>query len=226
MKTRINKAAIYCPVNDKSLLTDMKGFCYYWRNAFTKPFLPGQGDLGTLDARAPLYLFMHGHASVPLFTSKVGSLSADQVAAQMVKDGLNTDHLDLHLLVCNAGASVTSWSEAKRRLALRDKALAAKKIGDEKAFARFSKQFAQRSNKGPGIGPYTFGRKQTYPLAALLMGAMKRRGFTRLRIISYAAPVVPNFDKREVLLDLTGMLPGDHYGDKASAHPHLKKVWH
>ncbi len=223
---RINKAAIYCPVNDKSLLGDMKGFCYFWPNSFARPFLAGKGGLDTLHCRAPLYLFVHGHGLVPLFTSAVGSLTPDQVAAQLLKDGLNRDHRDLHLLVCNAGSSVTSWSESKKRLALRDKAMTAKRLGDDKTFDKYSKQFAQRAKKGPRIQPYTFGRKQTYPLAALLMGAMKRRGFSMLRIISYAAPVVPNFDQREVLLDLSGLVPGGDYGDKASDHPQFEKVWH
>ena len=119
-----------------------------------------------------MYLLMHGHGSMPLFTQRKCVVdgeadrahfwSAEEMAALLESDGLPKTHRDINMLVCHAGESVGDLAMAKELLAIQAKVPAVRK--DKVEMAALNKQYkalaAQMApshyTTGPDVG-MTFG---------------------------------------------------------------------
>lgn len=173
----------------------------------------GQKTLGGVGANDTLYLLMHGHGSMPLFTQRECVVdgeagrahywSAEEMAALLESDGLPKTHRDINMLVCHAGESVGDLAMAKELLAIQAKVPAVRK--DKVEMAALNKKYkALAAQMAPSH--YT-NDGQTFPMGAQLFRALSLRGYNNLRIISYKAPVAtyfgtPSIDQPEMEINL------------------------
>jgi hypothetical protein len=211
---------IYCPSIDADMGESIRVFLYYFPSVYQRPFEGGKKQLGSLSPASKLYVICHGHSEMPLFKTGTGSWTAAQLAGLMESDGLRKDHRVIELLVCHAGASVTSISAGQHRLALRAKAQKAQKAGRTRRVEKLKAEYGKV--RGPGPAEYS-NVKQILPMCAQFIDALKKNKYSYIRVISYACPVAQYYVGGQVHLDLRSR--GGQWGVRASEHPDLVKVW-
>lgn len=158
-----------------------------------------------------LYLLCHGHKHMPLFSltdirpghkgkkpyeiaqilkSDPKSWTAEEMALLLVSDGLPKTTKEMELLVCHAGQSVADIKDAKAllKIRMRKRAMQAKGKYDKGSDEYLGRQFDSIVKMKTPARHYV-SDKQAFPLAAQLFRELYSRGFTRLRITSYKAPV-------------------------------------
>lgn len=159
----------------------------------------GQKTLGGVGANDTLYLLMHGHGTMPLFTQRKCVVdgeanrphfwSAEEMAALLESDGLPKTHRDINMLVCHAGESLGDRAIANQLLAIQAKVPAVRKNAVE--MAALSNKYATLAAKMVPSGYSNAG--QTFPMGAQLFRELSIRGYNNLRIVSYKAPVATYF---------------------------------
>lgn len=218
---KISKDHIWGPMPDKEM---QNLAATYIRNfKLHDVFLEnGACRLGDFTPQSKIYILVHGHAQMPLFSNSNGKWSATQLARMLEADGLPKDQREIELLVCHAGESVNDKKTGAKLLNINSQAQAAKAQGKsiDKLVGLFSKV------AGKGTGPSFFEsdpEKLLLPLAAELAQALKHLGYTNFRVISYKCPVAQYSEDGEVYLDLTKK--GGRWGVKAKLHPTYRVVW-
>ncbi|NJM59358.1 MAG: hypothetical protein HC769_36760 [Cyanobacteria bacterium CRU_2_1] len=200
----IDDNAVYLPWADKEL-TEVAEKAIYALPKMHPNILTGKPKpLSQLSPFAKLYLLAHGHATLPKFVIKgtdgakdSGSFTADELAEWMENDGFKKDHRDLELLVCHAGVSVGSLELVKKRQAIANRW---KKIQVSAISEQEKENYKQQINKEfmklhQEPSPF-ISSDQTLPMSAQLVQALKNRGYTNIRVISYRGSVLQNFGKK------------------------------
>lgn len=221
----IRQNVLWCVELDDELRHRAQRFIEALPNMHPQPLEAGKGGLEAFDPTVKLYILAHGHARMPLFTSSHVAWTAEQLADRLVADGLSRQQRDIELLVCHAGESVNSREGAAKLMAIRDEFLRAKQAGKDGKVKKLVQKFENLSAKLPQ--PTFFENdpeRLLLPLAAQLAAALKRRGFTHFRIISYKCPVAQYNPDGYVYLDLTPK--GGAWGVRADDHPEYRVVWH
>lgn len=198
--------AIYCPGVDEEMNQNLSRLVECKWADKSNVFTGGKKELGRLDPSWKLYLLAHGHAQMPLFSTKAGKWTAKQMVDLMVSDGLKKSHRVIELLVCHAGESITSKSAAKERMSLYQRFLLAQSAKDQKKQNQLVQKFTKVVEKGPK--PSAFTREdQTLPVCAQFVQELKHQGFSNIRVIGYAAPVCQYYSDGpgKVRLDTTAM---------------------
>jgi hypothetical protein len=201
----IAQNAVYIPWADPELREVAEKAIYALPNMHPNILTGKSKPLSQLSPLAKLYLLAHGHASLPKFVIKgtnggkdSGSFTADELAEWMENDGFKKDHRDLELLVCHAGVSVGSLKLVKEREAI---AARWKKIQVSPISEQEKENYKQQINKEfmklhQEPSPY-ISSDQTLPMSAKLVQALKNRGYTNIRVISYVESVLQNFGKTD-----------------------------
>ena len=165
-------------------------------------------DLSKFSASAHLYLLAHGHSSMPLFTTKAGKWTADQLADLLLATGIDQTIRNITMLVCHAGESVNTIENANAMMDLSVQFASA----SEERKAELNKKYEEikQSAREPGLYERTGDSlediesqsKLLLPMAAQLSAALKHRGFSHFQLISFKAPVMQNFGEIEVQCSL------------------------
>ena len=216
---------LWCLEMDKELSKRAQRFIEALPNMFPRALEARKGGLEAFHPTVKLYILSHGHARMPLFTSASLSWTADQVAAQLKADGLSLEQRDIELLVCHAGESVNSREGAAKLMELRDQYRRAKETGKEGKVKKLVAKYENLSAQQPQPTFFEHDPERLLlPLAAQLSAALKRRGFTHFRIISYKCPVAQYNPDGHVYLDLASK--GGQWGVSADDHPEYRVIWH
>jgi cellobiose-specific phosphotransferase system component IIB len=242
----IDENAVYVPWADPELREVAEKAIYALPKMHPKILTGKSKPLSQLSPFAKLYLLAHGHATLPKFVIKgtdgakdSGSFTADELAEWMENDGFKKDHRDLELLVCHAGVSVGSLELVKKRQAIVAKW---KKIQVSNISEQEKENYKQQINKEfmklhQEPSPY-ISSDQTLPMSAQLVQALKNRGYTNIRVISYIESVLQNFGKTDpydYLVDFyTNQGKGIQWGkgkvwikinDKEVSGENYQKIW-
>lgn len=204
-------AGIYCPGVDEEMQENLNQMVSCgWADA-NHVYKGGQGGLNSLDPMWKLYILCHGHKYLPVFSTEAGKWSAEELADLIVKDGLKNTHRTIELLVCHAGASVTTKKAAIERTAIAQKAKAAKTAGNDAKFEKLKDKFLKVSAKGPQPANFTH-QDQVLPLCAQFVQELKTRRFEFIRVIGYALPVCMLFAEAPGKVRLDASARGGSYG--------------
>jgi len=186
----------------------------------------GERTLNQVSSSDRLYLLCHGHGEMPVFCltkipeSGTKSWTAGEMADLLVSDRLSKQIKEMQLLVCHAGESVADIKEAQFLLNLRVRAKEANEQHNKKLYEKLRKQYDSFVKKKTPPKPF-ISEKQAFPLAAQLYRELYHRGFKKLRITSYKAPVaqyIPAAKKPfRPELDLTSK--GGNWGESLDKHP-------
>ena len=95
--------AVYCPGLNSEMQGDLDSMVYYKWVDKADVHVGGGLSLGRVDPQWKLYHLCHGHAQLPLFSTKAGKWSAKELATLMCNDGFKNTHRSVELLVCHAG---------------------------------------------------------------------------------------------------------------------------
>jgi hypothetical protein len=197
----IDKNAVYLPWPDPELRNAAKNAIYGLPNMHSEILTGKLKPLAELSPFAKLYLIAHG-GNLPEFVIKgtgnndSGSFTAAELAEWMENDGFQKDHRDLELLVCHAGETVGSLELVKKRQAIVEgwKKIKVSDLSEEEKqnyFKQMHEEFRKLSEK-----PLEFSSSgQILPMSAQLVQALKKRGYTNIRVISYIGSVLQNFGK-------------------------------
>lgn len=232
--TRLQEAYIWCPGID----AEMQGVgANMIENLKLHPTLHTAGaDLSRFSVKARLHILAHGHSRMPLFTTKAGRWTADELAGMLLDCGLSTEIRHITMLVCHAGESVNTIENSRTLMDIQARFNAAKAAQDEAQKALLTEAFNQAASGARA--PRFYERaddsaqaiarqsEQLLPMAAQLSAAMKKLGFSHFALESYKAPVnqsaspMTYFGGRKtdagIRLDLTSKVDDD---------PQLKKLW-
>lgn len=222
---RFNQNVLWCPGLDPEMRGRAASIITALPNMYHQVLEGGKGGLGDFFPTVTLYILAHGHSSMPLFTTKAGTWTANQLVDLLVRDGLSHEQRDIELLVCHAGESVNTREGAAKLMNIRDQALKAKDQGKLSKFEEFKKKFAKlESQKQPAAFFETDPEKLLLPLAAQFSQALKNSGFTHFRITSYKCPVAQYNPDAHIYLNLTPK--GGAWGVSADEQPQYRVVWH
>lgn len=221
----ITKSTLYCPGADAQFIK----WCWYFLDNFPdfhpEPLFGGLKELGDLTPKAKIFLFIHGHDSLPIFTNETGkSWTAAEMAAYIEKDGLNKDHLQLEMLVCNAGISLNTDTIAEQLKQLQAEYKEAQKNGDEKKVKKITLAFQILEENSKPSKEWEKG--QILPLAAEFVKELSALGYTKLTITCYQAPIVVSFRRSTLFLEVR-----DEFGSKdmvsttSDEGSKLKVIW-
>jgi hypothetical protein len=145
---------------------------------------------------------------MPLFTTKAGKWTADQLADLLLATGIDQTIRNITMLVCHAGESVNTIENANAMMDLSVQFASA----SEERKAELNKKYEEikQSAREPGLYERTGDSLEDIesqsnlllPMAAQLSAALKHRGFSHFQLISFKAPVMQNFGEIEVQCSL------------------------
>jgi hypothetical protein len=207
--------AIYCPGLDTEMQGNLDSLVYYKWVDKADVHVGGSLSLGRVDPQWKLYILCHGHAQLPLFSTKAGKWSAKELATLMLNDGFKNTHRSVELLVCHAGESITSEKASEQRMAIYHQFKDAKTAGNDVKAGKLAKKFDQVAAKGPK--PSLFNHEgQVIPLCAQFVQELKNLGFQYVSVTGYKAPVCQYYAEGagQVLLDLESK--GGRWGEPAT----------
>lgn len=221
----IDKPAVYCPGRDdefnrlaQEMAADVKGM-------YPEPLWGGEKKLGDVDSKVKLYLLCHSHYELSLFETDARRWTAKEMAEQLESDGLKKAHVDLELLVCNAGMALNSKKSVEQMRKLRAEYDKAVQTGNEKAILKAKNNYNAAIGKADKPAEY-INKNQAMPLAAELLEALRKRKYESLAITAYKVPVAFLIRDNQISLNLTPV--GGAYGMPLS-DPDCKKqrvIWY
>ncbi len=207
--------AVYLPWPDKELSEAAQSAIYSLPNIhpniltgihrLSDPEIPTgiYKPLKDLDPNAKLYLIAHGHKDLPKFTiaghdgTGSGSFTPDELAHWMENDGFNKEHRELELLVCHAAQSIGTKSIIEKRQKINKEWEKIKESGISEVEKERQKQRLNEEFKRLDTEPSEFKySEQLIPMAAQLIQALKNRGYSKIRMISYEGPVRQKFGEK------------------------------
>jgi hypothetical protein len=227
---------VWCPSMDEiEMKPQMQTMIMCFDNMHKEPLAGGRKQLGAFEPSSDfkLYIMVHGHAQMPMFTCNGKYWNATQLVALLKSDGLKTTWRDIELLVCHAGQSVNKVKIGTKLVTIlrESQALHSWQANQEargitfgseqtsKSIERVETKFKETAAKGKEPGAYT-SKSQLLPMAGQFAQALKSAGYTHFRVISWAAAISMDFfQKKEIELDV----PGD--SKLASDHKELRMVW-
>jgi hypothetical protein len=169
------------------------------------------GVLKNLSAERNLYIICHGNRSMPVFQTNAGRWTAEQMVKLLEKSGLKKEHRNIELIVCHAGASVSTNDQHASRTPLYDQ-LWKLKEGSTKHTNKLEEVKKVLGNSGPS--EFTDPSTQLYPLAAQFAWQLKKREYTNFCVKSYALSVSQTFLVDGLIrLTTTGKVPKGKWGD-------------
>ncbi|MCA9557166.1 MAG: hypothetical protein H6704_13935 [Myxococcales bacterium] len=219
----IQKNVIWCPSIDVEIRQQMDNAIRGLPNMHGSRMEGAGCDLSDFDPKGTLYIIAHGHTRMPLATCNNRQWQARELVQMLIGAGLPRDWREIVLFICHAGESVNSKSNAQKLLDLRAKKPTDMHArGAQRKLDSLAKSYQSTQAKGLQPAPFT-SEKQLLPFAAEFTQALKTNGFTHFRVTSYAAPVAQSFGDGVIRLALQQR--GGQWGEPASRHPHLIKIW-
>jgi len=151
----------------------------------------GATGLEKFRSNAKCYILAHGHAEMPVFSTKKGKWTADQIASMLLASGLNPEIRKIEMLVCHAGESVNSIANGNELYELMRKHQAAKAANRPAQIAKIEAEYNKVTEYENRLKPllYIDPDNQLLPMAAGLSNALKKLGFSHFTLTSYKAPV-------------------------------------
>jgi hypothetical protein len=201
---------------------------------FPRALHGGQRELDFLLQTTKLYILCHGDPNMPLFLTHGsngrggGHWSAQELADMLEADGLKRDHKDIELLVCHAGESVNTRANGAEMMRLRAEAIAARAArNDDQLAAARAVLAGLRASAPPSRFFEVDPERWLVPMAGQLAAALRERGFTHFRLVSYKCPIAQyNPPDAKLYLDLSSK--GGNWGESADSPKNLKYrvIWH
>jgi hypothetical protein len=151
----------------------------------------GTTGLEKFSSNAKCYILAHGHSEMPVFSTKKGKWTADQLASMLLASGLNPEIRNIEMLVCHAGESVNSIANGNALYDLMRKHQAAKAANRAAEMTRIEAEYSEVTKSDTRLKPllYIDPVNQLLPMAAGLANSLKKLGFSHFRLTSYKAPV-------------------------------------
>ena len=218
----INKNVIYCPGRDQEFERLADSMLLNVPNMHQEPLWGGDGTLDAVSANVKVYLAVHSHYELSVFDAAGQKWTAKQMAALMESDGLPKEHVNLVMMVCNAGLALNSKKSQQAMADIRARYVQAVESNDQQAIAKAQRDWAAAEKKAAKPSEYD-NAKQTLPLVCELVDELKKRGYYALRVTAYKAPVAFIFQNGEVTLNMTEH--GGQYGVPVSQCQDETVVW-
>lgn len=206
---------IWCPGIDKEMTECSENFIQHLHLS-PRLYGAGQGGLEKFGAGSTCYVLAHGHAEFPVFSTKKGKWTAEQLARMLVDSGLNPDIKFIQMLVCHAGESVNNLETGSELYRL----WLAYRAADGNAKKQKVILAAYEEAKKKGSAPTIYHdqtvdwfqkteleneermerqSKQVLPMSAQLTNALKQLGVNSFILTSYMAPVNQDAGPKEFL---------------------------
>jgi hypothetical protein len=213
---------IWCPGVDKEMRDCSANMI---KNLGLDPTLYEGGSTGLekFGSKAKCYILAHGHEEMPVFSTKEGKWTADQLASMLLASGLNPEIRHIEMLVCHAGESVNSIANGTELYELWKKYKAANAGSKEKISADYTKVSQSDSRLKPQL--FNDPAQQLLPLAAGLANSLKKLGCSNFMLTSYKAPVKQVADAKQFKDRVSAAGVRINLQSKVSSDPRLKELW-